>query len=221
MKIFKIVVALSGVGLIVLALITGKIRTIPEPISELKLEASEENNVSRAVDYMYLVDNFEGQIYLSYCGVASSVIVGKSLGLEINQNDFFKSNLAMLKTYYSGMTLLELSQYLAAHNMTVNLQYSGEFSGIADFRETLKTNLYEEGNYILINYSRKVLKQIGAGHISPVADYNEKRDEFLILDVADYKYGPTWISAESLFNAINSTDTLTGLKRGIVEVSLY
>ena len=53
MKIFKIVVALSGVGLIVLALITGKIRTIPEPISELKLEASEENNVSRAVDYMY------------------------------------------------------------------------------------------------------------------------------------------------------------------------
>ena len=45
------------------------------------------------------------------------------------------------------------------------------------------------------------------GHISPLAAYDAEQDRFLILDVARYKYPPVWVTAEDLFNAMNTTDS--------------
>lgn len=57
---------------------------------------------------------------------------------------------------------------------------------------------------MLVNYRRSALNQPGGGHISPIAAYHQKSDRFLILDVAAYKYPPTWVSTKELWNGINS-----------------
>jgi len=41
---------------------------------------------------------------------------------------------------------------------------------------------------------------------------------FLILDVAAYKYPPTWVSTEELWQGINSLDTTSNLSRGLIMV---
>ena len=64
--------------------------------------------------------------------------------------------------------------------------------------------------------ARRSGQQIG-GHISPLGAYDEKKDRFLILDVARYKYPPVWVKASDLFDAMNTTDASNGGKtRGYV-----
>ncbi|MCP4303859.1 MAG: glutathione gamma-glutamylcysteinyltransferase, partial [bacterium] len=50
--------------------------------------------------------------------------------------------------------------------------------------------------------------------------YDADTDRFLILDVSRYKYPPVWVEAETLFNAMNTTDSDNDDKsRGYVVVS--
>jgi hypothetical protein len=73
-------------------------------------------------------------------------------------------------------------------------------------------------DYLLVNYQRKVLGQGAVGHISPLAAYDEDSDKVLILDTAGYKYPPTWVPVDGLFDAISTTDSSSGKTRGFVEV---
>ena len=43
-----------------------------------------------------------------------------------------------------------------------------------------------------------------------VGAYNEATDRFLVLDVARYKYKPSWVTAAMLFDAMNTTDSSSG-----------
>lgn len=54
---------------------------------------------------------------------------------------------------------------------------------------------------VLLNYSRPLAHQEGISHWSPIASYNKKKDEFLVLDVAEHKYPLTWMPAEHLWQA--------------------
>ena len=56
----------------------------------------------------------------------------------------------------------------------------------------------------MVNYDRRVLKQAGAGHISPIAAYDQSRDAFLVLDEAAYRYLSTWIPASLLYQAAHT-----------------
>jgi len=211
---------ITGLSLLALIAISYKIYVTPAPLNQLvEIKFPQQKHV-QSVDLNPLIKHFEGQVHLSYCGVASSVITANALGLNLTQNSFFNSSFDELSTFYSGMTLQQLSEYLSQHKLSAKVSFASDFSGAVDFRDTLVKNLQTEGDFVLINYSRKTLEQIGSGHISPVADYNPETDSFLILDVADYKYGPTWVKANNLYNAINTNDTSSGLKRGVVEVSL-
>ena len=69
--------------------------------------------------------------------------------------------------------------------------------------------------YILVNYHRKMLNQVGAGHISPLAAYNKKEDSFLILDVARYKYPSYWVKWSDLSKAMAEVENNT---RGFIIV---
>ena len=59
--------------------------------------------------------NFESQIYISYCGVASAVSVLNALGIETTQKSFFSAAklpfTSKLKVMFGGMTLKESGQY--------------------------------------------------------------------------------------------------------------
>ena len=43
-------------------------------------------------------------------------------------------------------------------------------------------------------------------------------DRFLILDVAAYKYPPTWVKTKELWNGINSLDQTSNRSRGLITV---
>lgn len=220
-KIFLGITTLTiGLALLALMAISYKIYTTPAPINQISEIKFQQHEGTQSADLDPLIKHFEGQIHLSYCGVASSVIIANALGLNLTQNSFFDSSFDEISTFYNGMALQQLAGYLSQHNLSAEVSFANDFSGAIEFRETLIKNLQTGGDFVLINYYRKTLEQIGAGHISPVADYNPETDSFLILDVADYKYGPTWVKAKSLYNAINTSVSSSGLKRGIVQVSL-
>lgn len=220
-KIFLGITTLTiGPALLALMAISYKIYTTPAPINQISEIKFQQHEGTQSADLDPLIKHFEGQIHLSYCGVASSVIIANALGLNLTQNSFFDSSFDEISTFYNGMALQQLAGYLSQHNLSAEVSFANDFSGAIEFRETLIKNLHTSGDFVLINYYRKTLEQIGAGHISPVADYNPETDSFLILDVADYKYGPTWVKAKSLYNAINTSDSSSDLKRGIVQVSL-
>jgi Phytochelatin synthase len=74
------------------------------------------------------------------------------------------------------------------------------------FGQLPRSNLGEEGRAVIVNYLREGLGQQRGGHHSPLAAYDPETDQFLILDVARYKYPPVWVSASKLFDAMNTPD---------------
>jgi hypothetical protein len=76
----------------------------------------------------------------------------------------------------------------------------------AKMRYDMKKALVDTNSRVLVNYDRSAVGQEGGGHWSPVGSYSEKRDAFLIMDVAKYKYPPVWIPSERLFDGLATYD---------------
>ena len=118
-----------------------------------------------------------------------------------------------------GMTLDQLGQILSLYPVTVDVRHA-EDGGLDAFRKAASEYLSTKSHFVVVNYLRNALGQQRGGHFSPLAAYDEKSDRFLILDVARYKYPPVWVSAQDLFNAMNTTDSDNDNKtRGYVLVS--
>jgi hypothetical protein len=123
-----------------------------------------------------------------------------------------------LKAFYTGMTLAELDTLAKSRGLRTQLVYADELN-LEAFRDRLKTNLAQDGDFILVNYDRRVLKQEGIGHISPVAAYDEQTDAFLILDEASYRYPFTWVPAPLLYQAAHTQ--FAGRFRGVLFIKGY
>jgi len=181
-----------------------------------------ESNFS--VDYDTLQANFVSQSRRAFCGVASSVAAINSVGnaqTSITQTTLFNSEARKIikpfKVTFGGMTLAQLNGILQAHQMKTKLIYAADIE-IEQFRSLAQNNLSNPDDVLLVNYRRPALNQPGGGHISPIAAYHKKSDRFLILDVAAYKYPPTWVSTEELWQGINSLDKTSNLSRGLIMV---
>jgi len=158
------------------------------------------------MDLHSLLAGFKPQAYRSFCGPASIATILRAYGdSTADQRRVFPSISNRIETFYTGMTLSELSA-LATSVGLKNEPVFADLITLDEFRLKVKDNLAREGDYVLINYDRRALKQDGRGHISPIAAYDEVRDEFLILDEASYKYPFTWIPAKSLYNAMHTRD---------------
>jgi hypothetical protein len=173
-------------------------------------------------DYDLLHQNFATQVKGSWCGVASSSIVLSALGKKTTQEDFFTDDAKKVRSWwkvtFGGMPLDALGGLLQAHGVQAEVHHAGD-SSLDEFRARASENLGREGDFVLVNYLRSAVDQAGpAGHISPVAAYDQKTDRFLVLDVASYKYPPVWITAEKLFGAMNTVDSDGGKTRGWVLV---
>lgn len=155
-------------------------------------------------DFAALARAFRPQVYRSFCGPASIATVLRAYGVEtVDQRDVFPSLSFKLDTFYSGVSLAQLAA-LARHNgMQTELIYADALT-LDQFRERLKTNLADDGDFVLVNYDRRILKQAGAGHISAVGAYDEARDAFLILDEAAYRYPFTWVPTTLLYKAVRT-----------------
>ncbi len=165
------------------------------------------DNLSYAKDFAPLARSFRPQAYRSFCGPASLATVLRAYGAaDADQTSLFPSWNPKMKAFYEGMTLAELDELARTVGLSTRMLYADTLS-LEEFRQLLKTNLGREGDFVLVNYDRRVLKQAGQGHISPVGAYDDAHDTFLVLDEATYHYPFTWVPARALYEAVHTTDS--------------
>jgi Phytochelatin synthase len=185
--------------------------------------------------YFPLASNFLTQKTVSYCGVASIVMVLNALELPAPPvpeyepyRTFTQDNVLSARTdavlpretlARQGMTLDQLGGILATQPVKAEVHHAGE-SSIEEFRKLASAYLGEPGHFVIVNYLRSALGEEVGGHISPLAAYDGKADRFLILDVARYKYPPVWVKTADMFAAMNTPDAVSDNKtRGFVLVT--
>ena len=164
---------------------------------------------------------------LGISGVASGVTVLNALGKgestyqRLDQESFFNGVAQSVRSPYLvtffGMSLDELAALVQSHNRTVET-YHASSTTLEQFRTQAKANLKHDKDFIIVNYDRSQIGQTGEGHISPIAAYSEKMDKFLVMDVSTYKYPPVWVSAPTLWAAMNTSDVVTNKTRGYLIV---
>ena len=118
-----------------------------------------------------------------------------------------------------GATLHEWATYLACF---VDVSHThASTTDAAAFRDALKdafptTRDGSASKFVGINFVRTGVGEVGGGHMSPIAAFDETTDRVLIADVSRYKYPPVWATLASVFNAMNTTDAGSGQSRGWV-----
>ena len=177
------------------------------------------------VDYNTLMQVFEPQVYLSYCGVASGVMVENALSQskKRTQSNWFEQRAegsrTQYETFYGGMTLAQFDTLMGGGGLKTKRYHGGGFT-LDDFRRRVLLNLENARDTLVVNYSRKGLKQKGGGHFSPLAAYHHQSDSVLILDVAEHKYPPVWAPLRALWRAMDTVDSDSQKTRGFIEVAL-
>jgi len=185
-------------------------------------------------DFLPLSMHFVSQQNLAYCGAASITMVLNALEIPapidpayvrfpmFTQNNVFNAKTDRIVNSETiakqGMTLDQLGGLLATYPVAAQVYHAGD-SSLEQFRKLAIENLKQPGNFILVNYLRTSLGQQSSGHISPLGAYDQAGDQFLILDVARFKYPPVWVKAETLWRAMNTIDDASGKSRGFVVTS--
>ena len=210
----RIAATLAGVPLVVATLSTAWI-ALPYRTEEplvVPLERVTETDVSistaspHGADLASLIAAFRPQPHRSFCGPATLATVLRADGrAEVTEWALFDSAADGVRVFYGGMSLAELASLAHANGFHSEIVRGDEFT-VESFRERLKQNLAHAGDYVIINYDRRVLNQSGAGHISAVGSYDPNRDAFLILDQAAYRYPWTWVPTQRLYEAIRTLD---------------
>ncbi|TCT03154.1 phytochelatin synthase family protein [Aquabacter spiritensis] len=188
---------------------------------------------SEKAGFWPLMATFVSQNTQSYCGIASSVMALNALGVSPppaplwypyphwDQTNIFTLAVLQVKAANSveaeGLTVAELARVLVASGARAKPVFAGD-TDLAAFRAAARQVLANPAAVLLVNYFRATLGQGEGGHISPAAAYNAEADSFLLLDVARYKYKPTWIPADLLFAAMNTVDPSSHKTRGYVVV---
>jgi hypothetical protein len=154
--------------------------------------------------------------------VASGVAVLGALGVQVTQQRYFSDAAAEVRPRWrvalTGMTLDALGGLLEAHGAAVAVHHADSFDA-GDFREVVVRNLAQPGDYLIVNYQRQSLGQVGGGHISPLAAYDADSDMVLVVDTAANRYPQSWVPLEALVAAMATVDSETQAMRGYVEVA--
>lgn len=186
--------------------------------------------------YWQLSRYFTTQHGLTYCGVASSVMVLNALGkvpdvsptyapyrLFDQENLFYQRTIlnkvvTPTQVHSAGMTLSQLAAILTYEGAKTAVHFGSDIRTVHELRGMLQYAM-THGQYVIVNYDRQALGQVGHGHFSPVAAYHESTDRWLVLDVARYKYPPVWVTTAALWHAMRGVDVGSHKSRGLVIVS--
>jgi hypothetical protein len=110
------------------------------------------------------------------------------------------------------LTLDELAAVARArpnHQVTVMRDLTYE-----EFREHLRHS-NDPSQRFVINFHRGPLFGEGHGHFSPIGGFLEDRDLVFVLDV-NARFKPFLVDARRLFEAMDTTDSASGKKRGLL-----
>lgn len=185
-------------------------------------------------DYWQLSPTFATQSTQSYCSVASAITVLNAMPIKkpvdpayapyayFTQHNFFTPGVTKIISPQTvlgmGMTLDQMAQTLTMHGVKVKT-IPGDALSEEELRTLLKKTLGDDGQFVLINYFRANLGQVGGGHWSVLAAFDVQSDRVLILDVAKYKYAPVWVRIGTLRQAIATIDSTSNKARGLAVVS--
>lgn len=159
---------------------------------------------------------FEYQINGAFCGPAAAVNLFHSLDLhQFTQNNVFdRAETGYWKARLLGMNLDELAGLIrdnAALEVTVLRGLTLE-----EFRGQMRRANDPALRY-LINFNRRPLFGVSIGHHSPIGGYLMDLDLVFVLDVLD-DYKPYLVSVPRLYEAMDTVDSETGKKRGLLAI---
>jgi glutathione-S-conjugate glycine hydrolase len=185
-------------------------------------------------DYWQLIPTFAVQNTQSYCSVASAITVLNAMPIKkpvdptyapyafFTQSNYFTPDVTKIISPQTvlrmGMTREQMAETLSAQGVRAK-SIGGDTLDEDSLRSLLQKALLDDGQFVLANYLRASLGQVGGGHWSVLAAYDAQSDRVLILDVAKYKYPPAWVSIGTLRQAIATIDTTSNKARGLVVVS--
>jgi hypothetical protein len=112
-----------------------------------------------------------------------------------------------------GLTLDEVGELMRRTGRTAIVHRDLDIAG---FRAQLE-RANDPSRRFLINFHRGLLFGKGTGHHSPLAGYLKEEDLVFVLDVTA-KFGPWLVPTQRLFEAMDSVDSSSGKKRGLLEV---
>jgi hypothetical protein len=169
--------------------------------------------------------NFTYQENGAFCGPASVVNTLNSLGvLGLSQSNVIEnSSIYYIKARILGLTLDEMRTIFED-----NLKITGYSAWsvtehrdltIAEFRDHMRQANRPDFRYV-INFSRLPLFGVDIGHHSPIGGYIEDSDSVFLLDVLE-DYKPFIVSSDKLFIAMNTIDSETEKKRGLIQLHRF
>lgn len=186
-------------------------------------------------DYWQLAPNFAVQKTQSYCSVASAITVLNSMPVGkptdptyapyayFTQSNYFTPGVVKIinarTVLAQGMTREEMAATLEQHGVKTE-SIAGDTLNDTALRSLLQKALGDDGRFVLANYFRAKLGQVGGGHWSVLAAFDTESDRVLILDVAKYKYEPSWVGIATLRQAMATMDNTSRKPRGLVVVSM-
>ena len=185
-------------------------------------------------NYFKLASYLETEEVLTFCGPATIAGVMNSLDIPrpvpiqyhpwslFTQDSIFTPENQAVKDYpkvqNEGLVLEQLAQFFRNLGVKADYKHADGFS-VDEFRQIVRDTLAAPDKRLVVNYFRVPLGQIGGGHISPAAAYDEDTDRLLVLDVARYKYAPVWVKLADLHASMQTIDSSSNKMRGIVVVS--
>lgn len=186
-------------------------------------------------DYWPLSRYFVTQKTTTFCCIASLVMVMNSLPIArplaaelapyklFTQTNFFYYPGVLQATTperaHFGETLQKAIQLAKLFPVNVKAYHAKSATGFKAFMQRAKHVMQNPQAFLIINFGRKGIDEVGGGHFSPVAAYNQKANRFLIMDVARYKYPPVWVKAKALWHAMELVDTTSKQARGYLIIS--
>jgi len=158
----------------------------------------------------------EYQINGTFCGPATVVNLFQSLDINRYDQDnlFDHAKVSRWKARFMGLTLDELADLIRSNadlEVTVLRDLTRE-----SFRSHLQ-HMNDPAYRYLINFDRYPLFGVSVGHFSPIGGYLADSDLVFVLDVLE-AYKPFLVPADRLYAAMDTPDSETGKKRGLLLV---
>ncbi len=166
----------------------------------------------------YRRTGYEYQENQSFCGPASIANLLHSVGVSRSQDAVIEGTRYQpwFGVLLGGLTLdqeAELLRQRTGRSVAIERGLS-----LAQFRRLL-VGVNEPDRRVIINFHRGPLFGRGHGHFSPLLGYLANRDLVLVGDV-NRDYRPFLVSSERLWQAVDTIDPATGLKRGLLTITL-
>ncbi|XP_026655739.1 glutathione gamma-glutamylcysteinyltransferase 1-like isoform X2 [Phoenix dactylifera] len=209
-------------------------RTLPSPPAidfasldgkQLFAEALQSGNVG---GFFKLISYFQTQSEPAYCGLASLAMVLNALAIDPGRKwkgpwRWFDESMLdccepLEKIKAEGTTFGQVICLAQCAGAKVEAFRTAQ-STINDFRNHVIKCTNSEDCHLITSYHRKIFKQTGSGHFSPIGAYHAGSDMVLILDVARFKYPPHWVPVSLLWQAMDTIDAATGYRRGYMLIS--